>query len=278
MTVALESARNTAELYEACFPDYTPVLVTYGDGNDLNDVHFEAIEYLKVGAKVLSRDEATGEMAFKRVLKFYNNGYKKTCHIHVIGSIIDEQLPIEATLEHPFWVQGKGWVPVRDLKPGDEFLTYDDNPLIVDRVEPAIYPTDVFNLEVEDFNTYFVDFGIWVHNCNNKLKGTEIGQPFTTRVEYPKPEWSPIHKIVTTTLSVTLVTTALSAAQASRAPATNAPRYDVVANPEFTTADFATRDRYRPHASEFPRSGQRPGGYPSASGRVARTSPAGALS
>jgi hypothetical protein len=30
------------------------------------------------------------------------------------------------------------------------------------------YTAPVFNLEVEDFNTYFVGTpGIWVHNCNN---------------------------------------------------------------------------------------------------------------
>jgi hypothetical protein len=195
MTVALESTYKIAELKEACFSGETLVLVTYGDGNDLNDVHFEAIEYLKVGAKVLSRDEATGEMAFRRVLKFYNNGYREVYDIYISGPEIDEKFgdptrksPLGATPDHPFWVQGKGWTPARELKPGDEFLTYDDNPLIVDRVEPAVYPATVFNLEVEDFNTYFVGGGIWVHNCNNKLKGKAGVPTFTQELKLTNSE------------------------------------------------------------------------------------------
>jgi hypothetical protein len=140
-------------------------------------------------------------MAFKRVLKVYSNGHRKICLIHISGPIIDEQCggpmyrsPMGVTGEHPFWVQGKGWTPVRELTPGDEFLTEDGRPVTVTRVEIDRTKAEVFNLEVEDFNTYFVDVGIWVHNCNNRLKGAVVGQLFVKQVEYLKPEWSPFFK------------------------------------------------------------------------------------
>ncbi|MDR3221055.1 MAG: HINT domain-containing protein [Candidatus Accumulibacter sp.] len=82
-----------------------------------------------------------------------------------LGAAYPPPIPfIDATDEHPFWVQGKAWVPVRDLQPGDEFMTYDGDPTFVDRIE-SCGMARVFNLEIEDFHTYFVDFvGIWVHN------------------------------------------------------------------------------------------------------------------
>jgi hypothetical protein len=73
---------------------------------------------------------------------------------------------------------------VRDLKPGDEFLTYDGELTIVDKVVPG-GEARVFNLEVEDFHTYFVDWnGIWVHNKNN----TQIldAKPLNAVVKNPK--------------------------------------------------------------------------------------------
>ncbi|MDR3298499.1 MAG: HINT domain-containing protein [Candidatus Accumulibacter sp.] len=161
MKTAMDSSINIAELYDACFYGDTLVLAESKDG-----VGLIAIEHVRVGYKVLSRDEITGEMAFKRVLKYYENGFRKTCIVHYGGPTIAEifhrdTLTVEVTPEHPFWVQGKGWTAARDLKPGDEFLTNDGSPVAVDRVvmDPFESKTLVFNLEVEDFNTYFVGGG-----------------------------------------------------------------------------------------------------------------------
>jgi hypothetical protein len=78
---------------------------------------------------------------------------------------------------------------VRDLQPGDEFLTQDGDPTFVDRIESR-GRMRVFNLEIEDFHTYFVSCqGIWVHN----QKDVKIGASQLRRVEgeaiVSKPEW-----------------------------------------------------------------------------------------
>jgi hypothetical protein len=39
-------------------------------------------EEAKLDWRVLSRDERTGEMAYKRILKVFNHGFRKVNHIH----------------------------------------------------------------------------------------------------------------------------------------------------------------------------------------------------
>ena len=75
----------------------------------------------------------------------------------------DDDIPVLATEEHPFWVEGKGWTSVRDLQPGDELLTWGGDQATVTSVRLDVYRESVYNLEVEDFHTYFVaPAGLWV--------------------------------------------------------------------------------------------------------------------
>jgi hypothetical protein len=169
---------NLRLLQRVCFDGDTPILNYLGS--------FSKIENLEVGSLVMSRCEKTGEMAPKRVIRIYEHSAKTYALAYNPGPAHVKRFPssgfIYVTGEHPFWVQGKGWTPVCELKPGDAFLTHNDDPTTVNYVmtpdEFAIsmsqgtaavaYTAPVFNLEVEDFNTYFVGTpGIWVHNCNN---------------------------------------------------------------------------------------------------------------
>ncbi|MCQ4087556.1 HINT domain-containing protein [Saccharibacillus sp. JS10] len=72
---------------------------------------------------------------------------------------------IESTYNHPFWVVGKGWVFVKDLKTGDLLEQSDGKTLEVGTIEVQKRQTTVYNMTVEGFHTYFVSgLGIWVHN------------------------------------------------------------------------------------------------------------------
>ncbi len=163
---AIADVSRKAEIEKAGFDDETRVHVDrpnqYGDC-------VEEIQYIEAGDRVLSRCEETGEMAYKRVLKKFSHGlrqqYKLSCYEKIEGR---QELryagPLYATEEHPFWVQGKGWVAVRDLKAGDVFLTFDGAYTELRHISKAGVH-EVWNLEVEDFHTYFVTHtGIWVHN------------------------------------------------------------------------------------------------------------------
>ena len=76
---------------------------------------------------------------------------------------------IETTDNHPFWVEGRGWVFADELKAGDKLQKADGSHLTIDKVEFVLLdePVMVYNFTVADYHTYYVtDLGIWVHNTN----------------------------------------------------------------------------------------------------------------
>lgn len=118
----------------------------------------------------LSRCETTGEIAYKKVLSFFET----EGHIELWGVEFQRSTAgpyqhgfVRATPDHPFWVEGYGWKAVRDSQIGDLLLSHEGKRFPVTYVAFFEYAHEVYNLEVEDFNTYFVGHdGIWVHNCN----------------------------------------------------------------------------------------------------------------
>lgn len=75
---------------------------------------------------------------------------------------------IESTPEHPFYVLGKKWVPLNELRPGDAVRLVDGWGL-VESVADTGRLEFVYNCRVADYHTYFVGdeewgFAVWVHN------------------------------------------------------------------------------------------------------------------
>jgi hypothetical protein len=136
-----------------CFTAGTKVLTDEGEKN---------IEDIEVGDKVLSKDEATGEVAYKEVTATFNHETDEIYNIQVGGQTI------ESTFNHPFYVEGKGWTFVKDLKVGDLLVQSDGNTLKIDGIELEHKHVTVYNMTVDEFHTYFVsDLGIWVHNTGS---------------------------------------------------------------------------------------------------------------
>ncbi|WP_254457044.1 polymorphic toxin-type HINT domain-containing protein [Brevibacillus sp. HB2.2] len=136
-----------------CFTAGTKVKTDEGEKN---------IEDIEVGDKVLSKNEETGEVAYKKVTATFNHETDEIYQIHVGGQMI------ESTFNHPFYVKDKGWTFVKDLKVGDLLVQSDGNTLKIDSIELLHKQVTVYNMTVDEFHTYFVsDLGIWVHNTNN---------------------------------------------------------------------------------------------------------------
>ena len=165
--------QKAQEMVNKCFPPDT--LVWCEDDK-------YPIQSITVGMKVLSRCEHTGEVAYKRVSKVYQHDgaiidYVRFQSKNEIGDGL-----VMATASHPFWVDGRGWVAVADLKLGDCLVAQNGERMPITYLEHS-YDDDylVYNLEVEDFHTYFVEWeGVWVHN-KNKTTVTplnEIGKVF----------------------------------------------------------------------------------------------------
>jgi hypothetical protein len=222
----LTAPDNTQKSFEpgACFAAGT--LVRTKDG-------LVPIEQIKVGDWVLSKPENGAEQAYKRVIKTFAHapevvmavGYTQPDDVNKGGG------RLIATLNHPFWVAGKGWTAAGDLprgvnadgsklelsdgqhtfirgsglvytsdqpgigwsssymgdlqRPGylwdyvnhrlvaievmavqalQDFAEEFDHP-IYEIPERFLLKLPVYNLEVEDFHTYYVGkHGVWVHN------------------------------------------------------------------------------------------------------------------
>jgi hypothetical protein len=125
-------------------------------------------------------------LAYKEVTALYRNQRDD-----IIKLFVGDQV-IQTTDNHPFWVEGKGWVFADELQAGDKLQKADGSNLTIDKVEfdKLDEPVTVYNFTVADYHTYYVtDIGIWVHNTNCGDKGkpeatkhsnyrkTETGRP-----------------------------------------------------------------------------------------------------
>jgi RHS repeat-associated protein len=74
-----------------------------------------------------------------------------------------EQLRV--TLEHPFWVIGREWVPAGQLRAGDNLFSQGGQRWRVVEERPVSERQTVFNIEVGGDHSYFVGAAeLWVHN------------------------------------------------------------------------------------------------------------------
>ncbi|HKY36566.1 MAG TPA: SpvB/TcaC N-terminal domain-containing protein [Polyangiaceae bacterium] len=136
-----------------CFAAGTPVVTASG---------LVAIELLRPGDLVLSRDVATGETAYRPITAIVVTPNDPLIALTDTSGA----LAILATPWHPFWVESRGWTRADQLEPG--LLVTDARglgfALSAEQSRGATGTT--YNLEVSDFHTYFVgNAGIWVHNC-----------------------------------------------------------------------------------------------------------------
>lgn len=160
-------------LPQTCFTGET--LVATEDGQ----IHIDEIE---VGDKVWAYDIFTGETALKEVTKVYVHEVDEILHLYTSCGDID------TTTNHPFYAIDKGWVAAGDLSEGDEVYLIDGTTAFVtgaelEKLDETIL---VYNLEVADYNTYFVgDNAVLVHNYQKhhsdpKYLGGDPDQPLTT--------------------------------------------------------------------------------------------------
>ncbi|MDC3379396.1 polymorphic toxin-type HINT domain-containing protein, partial [Planctomycetota bacterium] len=149
------------------------------------------IEDVRVGDEVLSRDEATGEHAYKRVVRLFRGDTDSVVYLrlsdrpagrtrepHRVGEATaseSEEPPlsstqiIRSTVGHPYYVAERGWVRAGELKVGDRVEALTGEALHV--VEVTVRPEQAqhYNFEVADWHTYFVSGqgghrSVWTHN------------------------------------------------------------------------------------------------------------------
>lgn len=150
---ALEEA--AAEMPCASFAAGTPVW-TY-EGN-------KPIESLIAGALVHSRDKRSYFDGPNRIQATYN---RTTPEYYIL---ITERDVFRVSAEHPLWVQGRGWTPVKDIQLGWPVATENGDTLILAK-DLERHPLQVFNFGVESTSSYFVgNEHIWAHNADCDIK------------------------------------------------------------------------------------------------------------
>ncbi len=78
-----------------------------------------------------------------------------------------DQDTIDATDNHPFWVQSRGeWVEAITLQPGDILLDENGNDILVTELAITEQDLTAYNLTIEDIHTYYAgNQPTLVHNC-----------------------------------------------------------------------------------------------------------------
>jgi RHS repeat-associated protein len=134
---------------KSCFPAGTRVATAEGD---------KPIETIEAGEQVLSADPVTGKQSYQQVKQAF---VRKSDELVTIETAHGHK--IEATGEHPFFVEGKGFVAARRLARSDLLKGADGRLVAVASVTSRRGEFTVYNLEVEHTHTYFAG-GLWVHN------------------------------------------------------------------------------------------------------------------
>lgn len=161
-----QASASTAEIVASVCPGGICVCFAAGTRVATPD-GLRAIEAIKPGDMVFSRDEVTGQTIEKRVLHAFITPGAKVVEVSIgVGRAEDR---IIATPEHPFYVEQQGWLGAGNLKPGMQISTKSGSAT-VRGVAALKRRLTVYNFEVQDTHTYFVGrFANWVHNsCHAK--------------------------------------------------------------------------------------------------------------
>jgi RHS repeat-associated protein len=168
-TVAEEASSEAQEIASACgkcFAAGTGVLTSKGS---------VAIENVKVGDEVLSRNMKSGKLEYKKVVRLTAPHQDQLLELRVEG----QANPLLPTSSHPFYVrQGSGdqgkWVNASSLRVGDALLTKDGKWTKLVQISSLQRRETVYNFEVEENHDYFVGKkGILVHNAGPCFVSTD---------------------------------------------------------------------------------------------------------
>ncbi|MBU2711368.1 RHS repeat-associated core domain-containing protein [Zooshikella harenae] len=134
------------------------------------------IEEVKLGDLLAAKNEETGEIAWKPVIKqhIYENRPLNTL---VLQTKAQNSVELTVTDDHPFWVKGKGWVKSVNLNVGDEVANYETGWHKVVSWTSLETVGTTYNFDVKDYESYFVSEQlVWVHNggpCDDVITGAQ---------------------------------------------------------------------------------------------------------
>lgn len=158
-----------------CFVGNTPVVLADNTTQPIEKVRAgdhvlslsenvnKAVETAKKNG-VLLLDKKTSNAKAQKVLRTWIHNVKETLLLHLSNGE-----KIETTAEHRFFVFNQGFVAAGNLTVGTRLRTCTESSVQVIQIEYQSQPAVVYNLTVDDFQTYFVgQVGVLVHNVKNE--------------------------------------------------------------------------------------------------------------
>ena len=165
------TARRWARKLTCCFVAGTKVLTLTG---------FKNIEDIREGDLVYAKNVETGEQDWKPVTHLFNK-YRLIYDLTVKNETGHTER-IKTTDDHPFYVTGVGFVDTVDLQPGQIIETENHSKVTVESAVTLGEYQTTYNLEVDDFHTYYAtEHVLLVHNCNVAKEQREVIKRFAER-------------------------------------------------------------------------------------------------
>jgi len=137
-----------------------PTMFCFAEGTKVYTVGgFKEIQNISVGDSVYSYDlemnKIIGAIVTQKHISESDSIYKLK---------IDNE-EIYVTGEHPFYIEDKGWITVKDLEIGDKLLSANKEKITLESKEIIIWKSKVYNFEVDGLHNYFITKSkILVHN------------------------------------------------------------------------------------------------------------------
>ena len=122
------------------------------------------IQNLKVGDKVLSKNKTTNELEYKSVTGLIRNNLRRIWKLRV--ELSDSKIEtFETTEDHPWWIDGRGWMKTNKLKAGTAISSMSGDIYKIVSIQKTKLMRRTFNIKVKENKSYFVGKkGIYVHN------------------------------------------------------------------------------------------------------------------
>ncbi len=139
-----------------------------------------SIQSISIGQLVDSRHDQKWSQALQKVSNTFNRSAPNYYQLRT------EEESFRVTEEHPLWVQGKGWTPVKDITDEDVLATQTGDTLVKE-ISKVNKPLQVYNFAVENTPNYFVGAsGLWAHNAKCVMNISIWGPKANDVVDYAK--------------------------------------------------------------------------------------------
>lgn len=153
---------------------------------------YKTIVEIEVGDIVLSKSDESGEVSWREVTDTFKDWHEET----ITFSVVDEngvEETITTTAEHPFYVDGQGWLPAGELASGTVVSgPKSENDISIVGIHVNKEPQYAYNLTVDTDHTYFVGkTNMWVHNaCTYLVPGsrTSSGKDYIGQTKADSPD------------------------------------------------------------------------------------------